>query len=111
MVHVALGSPGGDTDRATTEKAEALVKGRSYVDRVNITDSAIAVTVRDASAAVSDLVLLLHENLIPIASLSVASPTLDDVFLKHTGRTIRSEEASGDEAAQMMRPWMGLNRR
>ena len=111
VIHVALGSPGDDTDGEMTKNAEELVKGRSYVDRVNVTDSGIAITVRDGNAAVSDLVLLLHDNLVPIASVSVASPTLDDVFLKHTGRTIRSEEVSGDEAAQMMRPWMGLNRR
>ena len=41
----------------------------------------------------------------------MASPTLDDVFLKYTGRTIRPEEASGDETVQVMRPWLGLKRR
>ncbi len=111
VVHVTLDSAGNEADGALTKRAEELVKRRSYVDSVSSMDSSIAITVRDGSAAVPDLVTLLHENLIPVASLSVASPTLDDVFLKHTGRTIRSEEASGDEADRMMRPWMGLSRR
>ena len=111
VVHVTLDSAGNEADGALTKRAAELVKRRSYVDSVSSMDSSIAITVRDGSAAVPDLITLLHENLIPVASLSVASPTLDDVFLKHTGRTIRSEEASGDEADRMMRPWMGLSRR
>jgi ABC-2 type transport system ATP-binding protein len=34
---------------------------------------------------------------IPIRSVSVARPTLDDVFMTYTGRTIRDAEASGSE--------------
>ena len=111
VVHIALDPASVDADGKLANKAGELVRGLDYVDSVNSAEAAISITVKDGSAAVPGLVLLLHENLIPIASLSVASPTLDDVFLKQTGRTIRSEEASGDEAAQMMRPMMGLNKR
>ena len=107
VVHIALDPASVDADGELANKAGELVRGLDYVDSVNSAEAAISITVKDGSAAVPGLVLLLHENLIPIASLSVASPTLDDVFLKQTGRTIRSEEASGDEAAQMM----GLNKR
>ena len=48
---------------------------------------------------------------IPVTKLEVARATLDDVFLKHTGRNIRTEQASGDEVDQMVRPWLGLNKR
>jgi ABC-2 type transport system ATP-binding protein len=43
---------------------------------------------------------------IPIQSIRVARPTLDDVFMSYTGRTIRDAEASGNErmkASPMMR--------
>ena len=111
VVHVAFDSSGEDSNGVLTEKAVELVQRRGYVDKVNTMNTGIVITVRDGSAAVPDLVRVLQENLIPVSNLSVASPTLDDVFLKYTGRTIRSEEASGDEMGQMMRPWMGLNRR
>ena len=111
VVHVAFDSSGEDSNGVLTEKAVELVQRRGYVDKVNTMNTGIVITVRDSSAAVPDLVRVLQENLIPVSNLSVASPTLDDVFLKYTGRTIRSEEASGDEMGQMMRPWMGLNRR
>ena len=73
--------------------------------------NSLTVSVRDGSVAVPDLLRLLNENRIPVANLSMDSPTLDDVFLKYTGRTIRAEEASGDESGQAIRPWLGLNRR
>ena len=98
-------------DGAETQKAEALVKERSYVAGVNITDDSLTITVKDGSAAAPDLLRLLHENQVAVANLSVASPTLDDVFLKHTGRQIRDEGTSGDESAQAIRPWLGLQRR
>ncbi|MGH9292967.1 MAG: ATP-binding cassette domain-containing protein [Acidimicrobiales bacterium] len=48
---------------------------------------------------------LFAEARLPIASIRVARPTLDDVFMTYTGRTIRDAEASG---AELMRsnPWV-----
>ena len=46
---------------------------------------------------------------VPVSNLSVASPTLDDVFLQHTGRMIRDEETGGDETNNAFRPWLGLS--
>src|SRR5437870_845749 len=40
---------------------------------------------------------LARELSVPITSISLNRPTLDDVFLKLTGRAIREEEASGQE--------------
>jgi len=36
---------------------------------------------------------------IPIVSVSVSRPTLDDVFMAHTGTTIRDAEESGNKHA------------
>ena len=35
---------------------------------------------------------------VPIRSVSLSRPTLDDVFMSHTGTTIRDAEESGDKA-------------
>ena len=42
---------------------------------------------------------------ITISSVHVARPTLDDVFMTYTGRTIRDAEASGAERNRA-NPWM-----
>ena len=110
---VSLTLDGSDHVGSTGEadRAEQLLQERAYVDAVNRVDGTISITVKDGSAAVPDVVRLLHENQVPVAGLSVTSPTLDDVFLKYTGRTIRSEEATGDEVGQMLRPMMGLSKK
>ncbi len=111
VVQIVLNGSGDGPDDGLNERAEGLVGQLRYVDAIGSVEGGIAVTVRNGSAAVPDLVGLLHDNRIPVASLSVARPTLDDVFLKYTGRTIRAEEATRDEVGEMMHPLMGLNRR
>ena len=39
-------------------------------------------------------------NGIDVASVTVARPSLDDVYLRYTGRTFRSAEAESDQGAK-----------
>lgn len=110
VVQIALNGSGEGPDDSG-KRAVEIIQQQRYVDGINRIRGGIAVTVRNGSAAVPPLVGLLHENRIPVASLSVARPTLDDVFLKYTGRTIRADEATAEALSGRMRPLMGLNRR
>ena len=92
VVEIILNDSAGRPGDALIEKAEGLVHQQKYVDAVNRAAGGIAVTVENGSASVPELVRLLHDCRIPVVSLSVARPTLDDVFFKHTGRNIRAEE-------------------
>ncbi len=47
---------------------------------------------------------------IPISSVSITRPTLDDVFMTYTGRTIRDAEASSSDRLAAS-PWMRAARR
>ena len=48
---------------------------------------------------------------VPITSVSVSRPTLDDVFMSHTGTTIRdAEESAGKHANRVMAQMMGGRR-
>ena len=53
---------------------------------------------------------LFAELRVPIRSVRVSRPTLDDVFMAHTGRTIRDAEASSAER-NAASPWMRAARR
>jgi ABC-2 type transport system ATP-binding protein len=48
---------------------------------------------------------LFSELSLPIRSIRVARPTLDDVFMNYTGRTIRDAESSTSER-MATNPWM-----
>jgi ABC-2 type transport system ATP-binding protein len=39
---------------------------------------------------------------VPIRSVSVSRPSLDDVFMSYTGKTIRDAEASSSQAMRQM---------
>ncbi|MDA1188724.1 MAG: ATP-binding cassette domain-containing protein [Chloroflexi bacterium] len=108
VVTLAIGT---ELDAGLTEKAKGLLAGREYVSEVVANGAELTVTVRNGNAVVADLVSVLGENQIPITNLAVSSPTLDDVFLKHTGHTIRSDSTGGDEMNQAMKAMMGVNQR
>jgi ABC-2 type transport system ATP-binding protein len=45
---------------------------------------------------------LFSELDVPIRSVHVSRPSLDDVFMSYTGRTIRDTEATGADAMRAM---------
>ena len=49
---------------------------------------------------------------VPITSVAVSRPTLDDVFMRHTGTTIRDAEIDGvaDSNRAMLRALAGARR-
>ena len=58
--------------------------------------------VEDGSAALPELLRLLDSERIGIASMSLSEPTLDDVFLRQTGRSLRDTgPADGPEPTEV----------
>ena len=47
---------------------------------------------------------------IPVTSISLSHPTLEDVFIKLTGHAIRAGEAESD-IKSMVKMWRGMGRR
>lgn len=62
-------------------------------DAVTSLPSGVSVAVPDASAAIPGLLRRLDGDGLQIVSLQMRQPSLDDVFLKYTGRHIREEAA------------------
>jgi len=106
LVRISLGS----APEETYEKALSLIAGQSYVTGSSVDEDGLVVNVRDADASAPRLLKLLIENDIEIGRLAVSRPTLDDVFLQHTGRNIRSDNADGDAYDQTFRQSMGVGR-
>jgi ABC-2 type transport system ATP-binding protein len=57
-------------------------------------DSSLAVTVKDGEAALPELIRHLQQRGIEVATATVQRPTLDDVFLGLTGRSLREAAAA-----------------
>ena len=74
------------------ERAASILRGLSFVRDVTLFDKGINAIVQDGGSAVPEVFHALDGAGMAVAQLSLTSPTLDDVFLKHTGHSIRQEE-------------------
>jgi ABC-2 type transport system ATP-binding protein len=80
------------TDRVTIRTEDDAAAQEALPDAV-MTSEGIVISVEDGAAYVPKLFATLR---VPITSVTVTRPSLDDVFLSYTGRTIRdSEQAPG----------------
>jgi len=79
-----------DRDRA---HAKELIQSMTGVSEVlESTQECLDVYAKDGGILVADIVRALDSVDIRLTSVTFSSPSLDDVFLKHTGRRIRAEE-------------------
>jgi hypothetical protein len=62
---------------------------------------AVAIRLRDRGAAVADIVRALDQAGISVSDLSLHSPTLDDVFLAKTGRSLEGAGAGAEPEAEV----------
>jgi ABC-2 type transport system ATP-binding protein len=105
---VALDSPaalkeavGADRVRITTADDEAAI--RALAERFDleagVSEEAVAFYVPDGEEFVPRLFAELG---VPIRSVNLSRPTLDDVFMSHTGTTIRDAEEDGNKMKSRM---------
>ena len=76
------------------ERAEQVVRAALAVREVRVSDTGVQVTVDDGATAIAPLLRAFDAaSLVPTA-VTVHRPTLDDVFLTLTGRSLREGEAA-----------------
>jgi len=90
---------GGDvvTIGSSDPKKAASALASSQFGRVEQHDNKVSISLQNAEQHISAIVLLLAEHQVPVDSLSIHKPTLEDVFLFFTGKTIREQEADTKE--------------
>lgn len=75
----------------------------SWVKHAGIRDDSVTIKLHKAEKRIVEIVNLASEAGIDIESISIHKPTLEDVFLHYTGRTMREEEASSKDRMRMQR--------
>jgi ABC-2 type transport system ATP-binding protein len=83
---------------ADDEKAIAELRDRFGIE-ASVHEGLVTFSVESGEQFVPRL---FSELDVPIRSVSVARPSLDDVFMSYTGRTIRDTEATGADAMRAM---------
>jgi ABC-2 type transport system ATP-binding protein len=76
---------------AEPERAAKLLGELSCVRDVTVTDLSLRLTVELGEESLVELIRTLDADGLPLRSIQVARPTLDDVFLTLTGRSLRED--------------------
>lgn len=72
-----------------------------WISRVEQHGEDVRISLDNADHHITDIITALNRHLIPILSVSVHKPTLEDVFLSCTGKTIREQEMDRKELMRM----------
>jgi ABC-2 type transport system ATP-binding protein len=76
-------------DADAAGRAAAELAGQPVVRDLTVEGDAVRLYVSDGAAALPGLLRLLDQAGLPVRSLRLSEPSLDDVFLRQTGRSLR----------------------
>jgi ABC-2 type transport system ATP-binding protein len=92
-------SVGGDTivfsflSEETARKAEALLTEKIQTEKIKTLNNSVHLTVKDGEKMMPDLLRSLDARNLEAQTVTLSRPSLDDVFLKYTGRSLREDGA------------------
>ncbi|MGD0284175.1 MAG: ATP-binding cassette domain-containing protein [Candidatus Saccharimonadales bacterium] len=79
-------------DGNTVTKIQKLIAAKSFVKEARVEGESIHLYVENGAQALPLIFALLESHKIGLETVSLAEPSLDDVFLKQTGRSLRDGE-------------------
>lgn len=71
------------------EKGKELMGDKKYVSKLYINDSKLYIYVKDGEKLLAEILRFLDQHKLSIQTIELSKPSLDDVFLQHTGRSLR----------------------
>jgi ABC-2 type transport system ATP-binding protein len=83
---------GADDKSSTKAAARALLSKVPEVMNIVDTEEGLTIYVKNGGLFVPELVRSFDRTDMELVSINISTPSLDDVFLKHTGKRIRREE-------------------
>jgi ABC-2 type transport system ATP-binding protein len=92
------GYVGGDTivfgflSEETARHAETLLTETVEVERIRTSKSSVHLTLKDGERMMPELLRSLDAKNLTAQTVTLSRPSLDDVFLKYTGRSLREDE-------------------
>lgn len=83
------------------ERAAPVLRREPYVRELTTDDGHVRLYVDDGGAALPQVIRTLDHAGIGVSSMSMSEPTLDDVFLRQTGRSLRDgTDPGGDQSGR-----------
>ncbi len=85
----------GDSARAVS-----LIEAIEGIDKVEVHDRELSVAAADGAALIADVAVALREGEVTVRSLTLRTPTLDDVFLDVTGSHLAESHQHDDHSEE-----------
>jgi ABC-2 type transport system ATP-binding protein len=86
----------------SVDRGIRVLESEPYVREISASGDQLRLYVEDGSAALPSLLRILDHNNVGVRSMSLSEPTLDDVFLHQTGRSLRDTEgAAATDASEV----------
>jgi ABC-2 type transport system ATP-binding protein len=82
------------------EAAAEAVRAVEGIDEVQIHDNELAVATADGAALIAQVAVALNGSGVPVRSLTLRTPTLDDVYLQVTGTHFATSDEPTDAARE-----------
>jgi daunorubicin resistance ABC transporter ATP-binding subunit len=91
-----------DSSPSAIDEAAGVLERLSDAGEAARYDRSIRIFTRSASSRLADVVRALDAASVKVARLELSEPTLDDVFLRHTGNRMRVEESKPQSRLRMV---------
>ncbi len=85
------------------EKAMNSLKGIDGILDIKSVDSSIKIKVKNGEEVAPKIMENLVKDNIKVITLSISQPTMDEVYMEYTGKSLRDEQSSSEEAFGLMR--------
>jgi ABC-2 type transport system ATP-binding protein len=84
-------------------RTKSVLSNKPFIIGMQEADTTLAVYVKNGESAAPNIMRILNSEGIEVQTLSVSRPSLNDVFLKYTGRNIRPQEGAPTTYTQVAR--------
>lgn len=88
-------------ESSDSNQLKSKLKSLQGVKNIKAHNGTITISLQNAEKRIAEIVSISNSNKFSIGSIAIHKPTLEDVFLHYTGRTIREEEASTKDHMRM----------
>jgi ABC-2 type transport system ATP-binding protein len=94
LVELQLEADGSDELERQRAEVGRMLDGFMPVTEVQASPTGVQLYVSNAAASIAELVRRLDGQRVHIGAITMHQPSLDDVFLRYTGKSIREEQAT-----------------
>jgi ABC-2 type transport system ATP-binding protein len=74
---------------------------QGWVKKAAVYDGHLCISLKDGETRIPQIIRLSEKAGISVTSIELKKPTLEDVFIRYTGRKIRDEEADGTDTMRL----------